>query len=89
MNPRVTERVNSILSKSTGGQASQSEVSYEVNYGFAVAPGMLIKPFLEFISHPDQANASAPSGNVTHAIFVGALFEVDVASLFGLPTLSR
>jgi porin len=89
VNPRVTERVNSILSKSTGGQVSQSEISYQVNYGFAVAPGMLIKPFLEFISHPDQANASPPRGNVTHAIFVGALFEVDVASLFGLPTLSR
>jgi porin len=89
VNPRVTERVNSILSKSTGGQVSPSEISYEVNYGFAVAPGMLIKPFLEFISHPDQANASAPRSNVTHAIFVGTLFEVDVASLFGLPTLSR
>jgi hypothetical protein len=49
----------------------------------------LIKPFFEFISHPDQANAATPSGNVTHAIFVGALFEVDVANLFGLPTLKR
>jgi porin len=50
--PRVTERVNSILSKSTGGQASQSEISYEVNYGFAVAPGILIKPFFQFRRTP-------------------------------------
>jgi porin len=89
LNPRVTQRINSVLSLSSGGQASRSEISYQVNYGFVLAPGMLIKPFFEFISHPDQANAATPSGNVTHAIFVGALFEVDVANLFGLPTLKR
>jgi carbohydrate-selective porin OprB len=88
LNPRVTERVTSILSKSTGGQASQTEVYYEVNYGIAVAPGMMIKPFFGFMSHPDQAIFGPPSGNNTHSIFVGALFEVDAAHLFGLPTLS-
>jgi porin len=87
VNPRITERINSILSRSSGGQASRSEISYQVNYGFAIAPGMMIKPFFEFISHPEQAAASTPSGNDTHAIFVGALFEVDVAHLLGLPTL--
>jgi carbohydrate-selective porin OprB len=87
VNPRITERVNSLLSLTTGGHASRSEISYEVNYGFAIAPGMMIKPFLQFISHPDQANATIPSAHDTHAIFVGALFEVDVAHLFGLPTL--
>ena len=41
------------------------------------------------MSHPDQANTTAPSGNVTHAVYLGAPFEVDMAHLFGLPTLSR
>jgi len=75
------------LSQSGGGQASRAEISYEVNYGLVNAPGMMFKPFFQFISHPDQASATRPSGNNTHAIFVGALFEVDVAQLFGLPTL--
>lgn len=89
VNPRITERIDSVLAEAAGGQASRSEVSYEVNYGVALAPGMSIKPFLEFISHPDQANSGTPSGSNTHAVFVGALFEVDAAHLFGLPTLSR
>jgi hypothetical protein len=54
-----------------------------------IAPGMMLKPFFEFTSHPDQATTSGPSGNNTHAIFIGALFEVDVTHLLEPPTLSR
>jgi hypothetical protein len=57
-----------------------------VSYGLCIAPGMMFKPFFQFMSHPDQANATRPSGNNTHTILVGALFEVDVAQLYGLPT---
>jgi carbohydrate-selective porin OprB len=89
VNPRLTERINSVLSKTTGGQASASEIDYEVYYGIAVAPGMTLKPFFGFMSHPDQVNNPAPSGNITHAAYLGVLFEVDMAHLFGLPTLSR
>jgi carbohydrate-selective porin OprB len=89
LNPRVTERINSVLSKTSGGQASASEISYELYYGIALAPGMTLKPFVGFMSHPDQVNAGAPSGNLTHATYLGMLFEVDMAHLFGLPTLSR
>jgi porin len=89
VNPRLTERVNSVLSKTTGGQASASEISYEVHYGVALAPGMTLKPFVGFMSHPDQVNNPTPSGNITHATYLGVLFEVDMAHLFGLPTLSQ
>ncbi len=89
VNPRLAEHVDSVLSRSTGGQASRSEISYEANYGLAIAPGMSFKPFVEFISHPDQAAVSGPSANNTHAIFVGALFEVDVAHLIGLPSMGQ
>ena len=89
VNPRITERIDTTLAKSSRGQASRSEISYEVNYGMAVAPGLTFKPFAQFISHPDQSSSAAPSGNNTHALFVGALFEANMASLFGLPTLGR
>lgn len=89
VNPRLTERINSVLSKTTGGQASASETSYELYYGVAVAPGMTLKPFVGFMSHPDQVNNPVPNGNITHAVYLGILFEVDMAHLFGLPTLSR
>jgi carbohydrate-selective porin OprB len=86
-NPLVTQRVNSVLAKTTGGQVSGAEIAYEVNYGVAIAPGMQIKPFLQFISHPDQATIPNPRGNNTHALFIGAFLDVDLASLMGLPTL--
>ena len=50
---------------------------------------MPLKPFVGFMSHPDQVNSGAPSDNVTHTVYLGVLFEVDMAHLFGLPTLSR
>jgi hypothetical protein len=50
---------------------------------------MLLKPFFGFMSHPDQAAVATPSGNKTHAVYLGVLFEVDMAHLFGLPALSR
>lgn len=89
VNSRITERIDSVLSKAGGGQASRSEVSYQANYRIAVAPGFEIKPFAEFISHPDQEASAKPSGNNTHAVLVGTLFEVDAAALLGLATLGR
>ncbi len=87
VNSRITERIDSVLSRLGGGQASRSEISYQVNYGFALAPGLSIKPFGEFISHPDQEASARPSGNDTHAVLVGTLFEIDLAALVGLPVL--
>jgi len=89
VNPRIAERVNSLLAESGGGRVIGSEMSYEVNYGFAIAPGMSFKPFAEYVTNPDQADATKPSATVKHALFVGALFEVDFVHLFGLPTMGR
>ena len=87
VNSRITERVNSLLSKTTGGQASRGEISYQAYYGVALAPGVLVKPFAEFISHPDQASSAKPSGNNTHAVVVGTLLQIDASAALGLPTL--
>ena len=86
---RITERINSVLAKDGGGQASRGEISYQANYRFSVAPRFEVKPFAEFISHPDQEASARPSGNNTHAVVVGTLFEIDAPALFGLPTLGR
>ena len=40
-------------------------------------------------SHPDQATIATPSGNNTHALFVGAFLDVDLAQLLGLPSLGH
>ena len=78
-----------MLALTTGGAASHAEIGYEFNYGIAIAPGLTIKPFVQFISHPDQFAVATPSGNNTHAIFVGALLELNFVNMFGLPILPR
>ena len=89
VNPRVVERIDGIVAQTAGGQASRSEISYDINYGAMVAPGLMFKPFLEFISHPDQSSVAAPSGDNTHALFIGVLFEIDAARRLGLASLGR
>jgi carbohydrate-selective porin OprB len=86
VNPGITDRNNSVLAKTKGSQASGAKIAYEVNYGVAIAPGITFKPFLRFITHPDQATVAKPSGNNTHALFIGVLLDIDVASVMGLPT---
>ena len=39
VNPRITERLNSVLSKTTGGQVSGAEIDYEVYTACASPPG--------------------------------------------------
>ena len=58
-----------------------------MNYGIAIALGITFKPSLQFISHPDQATIPNPSGENSRALLIGALLDVDVTSLMGLPTL--
>jgi hypothetical protein len=75
-----------ILAESGGRQVSETEISDDANYGFAVAPVMMIKPLFVFIPHPDQTTVTAPSGNDTPALLFGAMFAGDLAHLSGLPT---
>ena len=57
VNPRITERLNSILSKTTGGQVSGRR-STRVDHGvLLLAPGLTLKPFFGFMSHPDQVDS--------------------------------
>jgi hypothetical protein len=70
--------------ESGGGQVSETEICYDANYGFAVAPAMMIEPFrVHTASRPGDHHRA--SGNDTHALFFGALSERDLAHLLGLP----
>lgn len=88
-NPRITERVDTLLSRDGGGHVSRAEMSYETYYGFHLAPGLSVKPFFGFISHPDQASVAKPNANDTYAIYFGTLLEVNLPGMFGLPVLSQ
>lgn len=67
--------------------ASASEPFFEVNYGFAVAPGVTFKPFLQYIFNPDQAGVARPVSTNTHSLFIGAAISASFPDALGLPRL--
>ena len=86
VNPRIDERLDSILVQSYRRPGERD--------------GDRLRGVLRLrrrTRHDDQAvlrvhvpsrpgDIPAPSGNITHAVYFGVLFEVDMAHLFGLPS---
>jgi porin len=57
----------------------------EVNYGFALAPGATIFPFVQYITNPDQANLPVPDPKDTHSFAVGMRLVMRFDVMIGLP----
>lgn len=89
VNPRITGRVGSMLLKGTRGQASRGEIPYQANQGYRLAPGLTIKPFVDFISHPEQATLNNPGIGDPYSVQVGALCRIELGPLLGLPLIAR
>jgi porin len=47
------------------------QTALELNYGFAVAPGFLFYPYVQYVMHPDQLALAVPDPNDRHATVVG------------------
>ena len=60
----------------------------EVNYNAAIAPGVTIGPFWEYIVNPVTGGAD-PNGRIKNATQVGGMLQVALPDLLGLPTLAR
>jgi carbohydrate-selective porin OprB len=89
-NPRLTEAINEkIIKAGNSGQVSGQETMFEVNYAIAVAPGIAVEPFAQYVMHPDQYTLPKPSGNVTHSLMVGIGLTINFNDAFGMPQLSR
>ncbi|WP_158915770.1 carbohydrate porin [Caulobacter sp. S45] len=61
------------------------ESDFEVNYGVAVAPGLNIFPFVQYVQNPDQLGETVPDPKDTHAWSVGMRAVIRFDVLFGLP----
>jgi carbohydrate-selective porin OprB len=72
-----------------GGHLASSEQTLEVNYGYELAPGMEMKPYLQYIQNPDQYGLGIPNPKVTNAVVVGFNYTITIPSLLGLPSLTR
>ncbi|WP_158915176.1 carbohydrate porin [Caulobacter sp. S45] len=63
----------------------RDQTGLELNYGLALAPGVTVFPYTQYILNPDQLGEAFPDPKDTHAVVIGvhALIRLDV--LFGLP----
>jgi porin len=57
---------------------------FEVNYGFALFPGVTLKPVVQYVVNPDQINF-VPQRKVNNALVVGAQFSINFGPLAGFP----
>ncbi len=72
-----------------GPTVPNSESYIEVNYGLALAPGILFRPFFSYIWNPDQVGVAMPTATNNHAVFVGAALSISFPEAFGLPRMHK
>lgn len=90
LSSRIENGFTKALAANGGGHLSQDEGYLELNYGFELAPGMEIKPFLQYIRNPDQfGTGGAPNAKLRSAFGFGAIWTVVFQDLLGLPSLRR
>jgi porin len=63
------------------------EAYIELNYGIALAPGMVLKPNIEYVWNPDQVNDPKLSSNLHHDTIIGVAFSAFLPETMGLPRL--
>lgn len=67
----------------------RNETGFEINYAFAVAPGLSVSPYTQFVANPDQMGLSIPEPHDTYAFSVGVRAVIKFETLLGLPTLRQ
>jgi porin len=70
------------------GRLAATEQTVELNYGFELAPGMEVKPYLQYIQNPEYDGVPLPAHD-PHALVIGFAYTVNIPNLLGLPALTR
>lgn len=90
LNQRVLEAyADTLQAEHLSGDLSRSETAFELNYSFALIPGMLVKPFGQLVMHPDQIGLSRPDPGDTHAWTVGLQISLLLNDMLKLPAMVR
>ena len=85
-NELVNYETGTVMAGNT--HAANSVELLEVTYNAAIAPGITIGPFWEYIVNPVTGGAD-PNGRIKNATQVGGMLQVALPDLLGLPTLAR
>ncbi|MGC1302640.1 MAG: carbohydrate porin [Caulobacteraceae bacterium] len=73
------------LARHVIGYSMRDQTGFELNYGFAVAPGFTVFPYLQYVQNPDELGLAIPDPNDTHAFSLGVRTTIRFDVLFGLP----
>lgn len=72
-----------------GSKWGSTETMLEFNYGFNVAPGVVISPYMEYIWHPDQLGFQRLRPEIKTAMQCGLSLNLQINPALGLPLLAR
>jgi len=62
----------------------KDQTGFELNYGFALSPGVVLYPYAQYVIHPDQLPLAIPNPRDTHATVVGLRATIRFDTLLGL-----
>ena len=65
----------------------RAESGVELNYALAVAPGVAVSPFTQYIVNPDQLGLAVPKPGNRYAVVVGFRSVFVFGRLLGLPVV--
>ena len=88
-NRGIVRAMNETLAKQGfANQWAGAETLMEANYGFAIAPGVTVTPYFEYLWNPDQLAEPVRPG-VDHAVQAGVMVDVELNPALGMPVLRR
>ncbi len=88
LDPRVIEARNDLrIAHHVPGNQSGSVIDYELNYGVTFAPGLQVRPYVDYVVDPDQLPLAVPKANVNHSLSVGVSMLLNLDTFLGLPQL--
>jgi porin len=67
------------------GRVPSSEWNLELNYGYELAPGVVLRPNLQYVVHPDSRYTPSYPSNIQNAFVIGLQMNANLGTLFNLP----
>jgi porin len=71
------------------GRVPSEEVVLEANYGYQLASGVVVRPNLQYIIHPDSRYTPNYPRDIPNAFVVGLQINVAADTFFGLPHIRQ
>jgi carbohydrate-selective porin OprB len=74
-----------INTNATGARHDQEWI-FEANYGIGLAPGVTVKPYVQYVSNP--FNQGAPNANFKNDLIAGVQLSIALEQLLGFPVFA-